>query len=97
MSFLSKIKSFFVTKEEEQLGEFFAKYLKIRAELLASDVKVSERELNFKVAWQGSVVPFWMSSKYEIADVTSIIAMGLALGLNLVEISQALKNYGVDK
>lgn len=75
------------------MNQFFAEYLKIRSELKISDTNVSGEELNFKVTWRGNVVPFWTSSKHKVADLNSIIAMGLALGMNLVEISQELKSY----
>ena len=90
-NFLSKIKSLFVVREEKSLEQFFSEYIKIRAEIVVSDIKVTGQELNFKVAWRGNVVPFWVSSEYQIADVTSMIATGLTIGLNLVEISEALK------
>lgn len=91
MSFLSKIKSFFITREEKSLEQFFADYLAARAELQVSDIKASDQELNFKVTWKGSTVPFWLSSKYKVEDALSVIAVGLTFGLNLVEISQALR------
>lgn len=93
MNLLSKIKSFFKGKETKGLDRIFTKYLKIRSAIIISDVKASDKKLNFKVAWQGNVVPFWVSSEYEIADFVSIIATGLAFGLNLIEVSQLLKNH----
>ena len=94
--FFSKIKSFFVESEKKPFNRFCSDYLKIKGELAVSDVHVSGQELNFKVSWRGSTVPFWVSSKYQVSDIVSIIAAGLAFGLNLVEISQELKNYGID-
>ena len=58
------------------------------------------RGINFKVNYKGSIVPFWLNSgsasSGEAADIKiqnalTVIAMGLVLKLNLVEISQALK------
>ncbi len=95
-----KIKSFFVEREKKPFNQFCSEYLRIKAELLASDVNVTGPELNFKITWHGSVVPFWLSSRDEISqekidskiqDSISIIAAGLIFGLNLVEISQELK------
>lgn len=91
MNIFKKIKSFFIIKEEKSLDRLFEEHLKIRSELVVSDIKVNEEELNFKVSFRGSIVPFWVSSKYQLADIISIIATGLVFGLNLVEISQALK------
>lgn len=94
--FLSKIKSFFFESQKRPFNQFCSDYLKIKDELAVSDVKVSGREFNFKITWRGNVVPFWVSSKYQVSDIVSLIAAGLAFGLNLVEISQELKNYGID-
>lgn len=94
--FFSKIKSLFVESEKRSFNQFCSDYLKIKAELAVSDVNVAGRELNFKVSWRGNIVPFWISSKYKVEDIVSLIAAGLAFGLNLVEISQELKNYGID-
>mgnify|MGYP001563499725 CR=1 FL=1 len=95
MGILSKIKSLFVESQKRPFNQFCSDYLKIKAELAVSDVNVSGKETNFKVMWRGSVVPFWVSSKYQVSDIVSVIAAGLAFGLNLVEISQELKNYGL--
>jgi len=101
MNFLSKIKSFFKKPQKESFGLVFQDYLKIRAELQVSDIKMNGQGINFKVSYRGSIVPFWLitepgitaeKAKLKIQDALALVAVGLAIDLNLVEISQALKN-----
>lgn len=50
--------------------------------------------VNFKVNYRGNIVPIWLkepSGKKEIYSVLTAIAVGIIFDLNLVEISQALK------
>jgi len=50
---------------------------------------------NFKINYQGKIVPVWLvgsPTREEIYIVLAAAAVGVLLGLNLVEISQALKN-----
>lgn len=84
---------------KELSGEIFQNYLKIKTELQVSDIKLNGG-INFKVNYRGSVVPFWLVADAEITqevaeakirDVLPTVAVGLALNLNLVEISQTLK------
>lgn len=63
------------------------------SDIQASDIKTND-EINFKVNYRGSLVPVWLeksSNKDQISGILSAIAVGLSLGLNLVEISQDLK------
>lgn len=102
MNILSKIKYYFKPKAElpkEELYQVFQNHLKIRAELQASDIKLNGG-INFKVNYRGSIVPFWLNygssldekvAEAKIQSALQVIAVGLALKLNLVEISQALK------
>jgi UDP-N-acetylmuramoyl-tripeptide--D-alanyl-D-alanine ligase len=51
---------------------------------------------NFKVNYKGNIVPIWLDrlfGKEQIYSALSAVAVGIILDLNLVEISQALKNY----
>lgn len=93
MNFWLKIKSFFKKPQKEALGLIFEDYLKIRKELRVSDIKTNGQGTNFKVSYCGSIVPFWIAPGLKIEDALAIIAAGLAIDLNLVEISQALKNF----
>ena len=64
-----------------------------RADLWASDVNIGEGT-NFKVNHGGDSVPFWIDRRLEEEQITEIlltVRAGMALGLNLVQISQNLK------
>ncbi|MFH1036604.1 MAG: Mur ligase family protein [Patescibacteria group bacterium] len=65
------------------------------ADLRAGDFTTDDGT-NFKVSYGGSIVPFWIGNdftKERIYAVLAAAACGLIFGLNLVEISQALKGY----
>jgi len=100
MNILLKIKSFFRRPKKESFNLIFQEYLKIKADLQASDIKVNGEGINFKVSYQGSVVPFWLvcesdipagKAELRVQDTLTTIAVGLASGLNLVEISQMMR------
>jgi UDP-N-acetylmuramyl pentapeptide synthase len=70
--------------------------LAARADLRATDLVVSEDSTNFKINYEGNSVPIWLPSSFgKEAIYSALVAAGVgeALGLNLIEISQALKNY----
>jgi UDP-N-acetylmuramoyl-tripeptide--D-alanyl-D-alanine ligase len=57
---------------------------------------LSQAAMNFKVDYRGSNVPLrlpGLSGVHQICPVLTAIAVGLIFKMNLVEISQALKNY----
>ena len=61
-----------------------------RADIKASDLT----ETNFKINYRGNIVPVWLekiSGKEQIYAVLAAAAVSEVLGLNLVEISEALK------
>ena len=66
------------------------------ADLRATDINLNyiSRGVNFKINYQGNVVPIWLE-KYlgeeQIYAALAAISVGIIFGLNLVEISQALK------
>ncbi len=67
------------------------------ANFQASDLR-QNGGTNFKINYQGKIVPIWLIGnldKEEIYSVLAAAAVGVLLGLNLVEISQALKNLTV--
>jgi len=98
----SKIKSYFRKPKplnKEPLSLVFQDYLKIKSELQVSDIKLNGG-INFKINYQGSIVPFWLAADSGITEETAepkiqealrIISVSLAHGLNLVEISQSLR------
>jgi len=65
-----------------------------KADLRVSDLNVSADGTNFKISYQGNIVPFWFKEcleKKHIYSILSGIAVGLIRDINLVEISQSLK------
>jgi len=61
----------------------------------ATDVKLNHGT-NFKINYKGNIVPVWLEGlfgKEQTYSALSAAAVGMVFGLNLVEISQALKNY----
>jgi hypothetical protein len=111
MKILAAIKSFFgkinpAENRREFSGRVLQDYLKIKTELRASDINVNSNGINFKVNYHGSVVPFWLAcddgvsaekSDLKVQDALADIAVGLVSNLNLVEISQILKDTGIDR
>ncbi len=62
-----------------------------KANLYVSDI--DSQGTNFKINYQGNIVPFWFKEsleRKEIYFILSIIAVGLIKDINLVEISQIL-------
>lgn len=96
-----EIKSYF--KRNDSSAALREESLKIRKILEVSDIRING-SINFKVGYEGSLVPFWLNAQMGVTPETAeveiqksleIIAAKLAAGQNLVEISQALK-AGVD-
>jgi UDP-N-acetylmuramoyl-tripeptide--D-alanyl-D-alanine ligase len=54
------------------------------------------RGLSFKVSYQGSTTPFFLPGvlgEYQVYCALAAVAVGIAYGLNLVNISESLKNF----
>ncbi len=67
--------------------------LQEKADFFASDIKING-STNFKVNYHGNIVPIWLEgvcNREQIYSALAAIAVGTIFGLNLVEISQALK------
>ncbi|HOX30272.1 MAG TPA: hypothetical protein P5080_04235 [Candidatus Paceibacterota bacterium] len=65
------------------------------AEFRASDVRIA-KELNFKVNVKGNTIPVWLGRAFGEEQVLSALAgmaAGRVFGLNLIETTQALKDY----
>ncbi|PIP23300.1 MAG: hypothetical protein COX90_00355 [Candidatus Nealsonbacteria bacterium CG_4_10_14_0_2_um_filter_38_17] len=63
------------------------------AAIFATDVK-TEEGINFKVNHKGNSVPFWLEGflvQEKLSSALAAIGCSLLLGLNLVEISRAMK------
>ena len=68
------------------------------ADLRASDLSIDQKEgaCNFKIDYDGNIIPIWLKnvcSEQEVLSILAAISCGIQLGLNLVEISQALKDF----
>lgn len=64
-----------------------------RADLQASDINVNSDGTNFKINYQGNIIPFWLQNlfgKEQIYSALSAISVGVMQDINLVEISQLL-------
>ena len=64
------------------------------SDFLASDIKLNHIT-NFKLNYQGNTVPIWLdfpAEKTHIYDALAAISVGAIFNLNLVEVSQILKN-----
>jgi len=75
----------------------------IRADLRASDIVLTQSPnlgTNFKINYQGKIVPIWLKNLFGKENIYAALAaamVGEILGINLVEISNGLKEYkGVD-
>ena len=70
-----------------------------RADIRATDVfltQLPDLGTNFKINYEGNIVPVWLKNlfgKEHIYAALAGVAVGETLGLNLVEISAALKSY----
>ena len=65
------------------------------ADFRASDINFSDGA-NFKINYKGNAVPVWLEKVFEKERISSVLAavcVAAIFDLNLVEISQALKNY----
>jgi len=81
-------------KNETNLKEFTFGFQE-EADFQATDIKLNTG-VNLKVSYKGNIVPIWLEKlfgKEQIYAALSAISVGTIFDLNLVEISQALKNY----
>ena len=65
------------------------------ADFRATDIFVTETETNFKINYEGKIVPFWLTNVFgneHIYATLAASAVGSSKGLNLVAISQAFIN-----
>jgi len=79
-------------KEETPLS-FLSFGFDERADFSASDIRINGG-VNFKINYKGNIVPVWLDKskgEEQIPFVLETAAVGTVLGLNLIEISQALK------
>jgi len=66
------------------------------ANLKTSDININKSETNFKINYEGSIVPFWLAKKMdkeEISNIMAVLLYGIVKKINLVEISQSLRDF----
>lgn len=65
-----------------------------RANIRVSDIVLAREGTNFKINYEGNIVPVWLEKlfgKEQVYAALAAVAVGQVLDLNLVEISEALK------
>jgi UDP-N-acetylmuramyl pentapeptide synthase len=84
-------KAFVQTAAENKTGFGFSP----EAEFRASDMRIA-KELNFKVNVGGNIIPVWLSRAFgeeQVLSVLAAMAVGRIFGLNLIQTTQAAKEY----
>ena len=63
------------------------------ADIQVSDIKTDNNKINFKINYQGNIVPIWLENfnKKQIYSILASIGIALIFNFNLVEISQNFK------
>ncbi len=64
-------------------------------DVFASDIVKSGQGINFKINYKGSSVPFWLPFGISLYPVLSAVCLGIIFDLNLVEISESLKEMKI--
>ena len=67
-----------------------------RSDLRAEEININNNETNFKVRTNSGIIPFWINRKFEkemIYIILSALCAGAANGINLVEMSQLIKEH----
>lgn len=67
-----------------------------KATISASDIANSGNEINFKLNFDGKTIPFWVKGQYAVSEYYSILSAILTtmnMGINLVEISNKLREF----
>jgi len=85
--------------EKEEFSEVYGFGFNKKSDFQATDMKINSNT-NFKLNYQGSIIPFWLEGRKEKKDVYSVLAgssLGKILGLNLVSISEEMKGINIDK
>lgn len=71
----------------------FKEGIREKYDIFVSDIRINGNT-NFKINYQGKIVPFWLSGAYDneeqIYAILTAVSLATILGLNLVEISQSL-------
>lgn len=81
--------------KNETKAHFLTYGFQERADFRVSDVNSNPEGTNFKINYQGNIIPFWLKdsfSKEKIYSVLAAVCVGAVKEINLVEISQILRN-----
>jgi len=81
---------------EETSGSVITFGFQKMADLTVTDLNISENTFNFKIDYQEKIIPVWLENIFEKETVYAVLASicaGIELGVNLVEISQILKDF----
>lgn len=81
-------------RRKEEYPNILTYGTRIDADFNVSDINISSEEINFKLTYKGSSVPFWVNGEFKEEDVkiiSGIIAVSVLTGMNLVEISEKIK------
>ncbi|HUV81237.1 MAG TPA: hypothetical protein VMW21_01815 [Patescibacteria group bacterium] len=90
----SKIKANLADFDDFKTLRFgFKEGVREKYDIFVSDIKINGNT-NFKINYQGKIVPFWLAGVYDneeqIYAILTAVSVATILGLNLVEISQSL-------
>lgn len=69
------------------------------SDFIATELNLDE-ETNFKIVREGDIVPFWINkdmNKKELSNILLAIGASDLVSLNLIQISQKLKNIDISK
>lgn len=81
-------------KKEERLIKTCA--IQNKGTIYASDIANSGNEINFKINFAGKTIPFWVKGQYDqdqYYSILSAILVAMTMGMNLVEISNRLREF----
>lgn len=70
------------------------------ADVSCLDLKQNRKATNFKVSFEGKIMPVWLKGRWsreEVYSVLAVLAASLEAGLNIVHVSRALKDFDKKK
>lgn len=94
--YTAKVKAKKITYGFAETADVRAYQERVSGQQLEHDGVESIRGVSFKVSYQGSTVPVFLPSvvgKHSVNSALAAIAVGVACGLNLVRISENLRQY----
>ncbi len=79
--------------EKDNFSEVYSFGFSKKSDFQGTDMKIND-DTNFKINFQGNIIPFWLKGKNDEKKVSAVlagIALGKMLDLNLVNISRKIK------